>query len=193
MLNPAEYFLIESIKKGDQRSYEFVFKNYYSNLCKYARNIVHNEATAEDLVMDVFAKIWDDGSSITISSSISGYLYQSVHNHCLNYLTRKRRRFSELNSETIEQLNILTPADASFDPFEGMNMDELSVRIEQSIKSLPEECRKIFVLSRTEELSHKEIANQLGLSENTIKVQIYRALIKLRALLREYLPVLLFF
>jgi RNA polymerase sigma-70 factor, ECF subfamily len=188
MLNLAEHYLIESIKKGDQKSYEFLFKSYYSNLCKYARNIVHNEATAEDLVMDVFVKIWEAESKLVISSSLSGYLYQSVHNHCLNYLTRKHKRFSELNSETIERLNSLMPTDASFDPLEVMNMDELSARIEQSIEHLPEGCRKIFILSRAEELSHKEIAKQLGISENTVKVQVYRALIKLHVLLKEFLP-----
>jgi RNA polymerase sigma-70 factor (ECF subfamily) len=187
MLNIAENYLIESIKKGDQKSYEFLFKSYYSNLCRYARNIVHSEETAEDLVMDIFVKIWEAGSLLVISSSISGYLYQSVHNHCLNYLTRKHRRFSELNPETIERLNALIPPDASFDPFERINMEELSIRIKKSIDQLPEEARKIFIMSRTEELSHKEIAKQLGLSENTVKVQIYRSLIKLRILLKMYI------
>lgn len=187
MLNPTEQYLIESIKEGDLKSYEFLFKSYYSNLCKYARNIVLNEATAEDLVMDVFVRIWEVGSLLVITSSISGYLYQSVHNHCINYMTRKHKRFSELNSETIELLNSRIPPDTSFDPFQNMNFTELSDRIGQSIEKLPEECRKIFILSRTEGLSHKEIAEQMGISENTVKVQIYRALIKLRILLKEYI------
>ena len=189
MLSLSEQYLIESIKKGDQKSFEFLFKSYYSDLCKYARSIVHNETTAEDLVMDIFVKIWEAESKLGISSSLSSYLYQSVHNHCLNYLTRKHKRFSELNSETIERLNALMPTDASFDPLEVMNMDELSNRIEQSIEHLPEGCRKIFILSRAEELSHKEIAQRLGISENTVKVHIYRALIKLRILLKEFLPI----
>jgi RNA polymerase sigma-70 factor, ECF subfamily len=193
MLTVAENFLIESIRKGDRKSYEFLFRNYYSNLCKYARNIVHNDATAEDLVMDVFVRIWEDISSITISSSISGYLYQSVHNHCLNYLTRKHKQFSELNSETIGKLNALMPPDLAADPFDGLKMKELRNRLDKSIEDLPEACREIFKLSRTEELSHKEIANQLGISENTVKVQIYRALAKIRVYLREYLPVFFLF
>lgn len=188
MLNLAELYLIESIKRGDQKSYEFLFKSYYSNLCKYARNIVQNESTAEDLVMDVFVKIWEAESKLVIKSSLSGYLYQSVHNHCLNYITRKHKRFSELNPETIERLNILTPTDSSYDPLELMNMDELSARIEKSIEYLPEACRKIFIMSRREELPHKEIARQLGISENTVKVQVYRALIRLHILLKEYFP-----
>jgi RNA polymerase sigma-70 factor, ECF subfamily len=188
MLNLAEQYLTESIKKGDQKSFEFLFKSYYSNLCKYARNIVHNESTAEDLVMDIFVRIWESPEKLVITSSVSGYLYQCVHNHCINYLTRKHKQFSELNAETIEKLNSLLPQSTSTDPLIGINIVELSKRIEQSIDHLPVECRKIFILSRTEELSHKEIASLLGISENTVKVQIYRALIKLHVLLKEFLP-----
>ena len=188
MLSLAENFLIESIKKGDQKSFEFLFKSYYSGLCKYARNIVNNEATAEDLVMDIFVKLWEAPDKLVISTSVSGYLYQSVHNHCLNYITRKHKKFSELNAETVDQLNALIQPDSSADPFMDINMVELTGRITQSIEQLPAECRKVFVLSRTEELSHKEIALNLGISENTVKVQIYRALIKMHILLKEFLP-----
>jgi RNA polymerase sigma-70 factor, ECF subfamily len=188
MLNLAENYLIESIKDGDRKSFEFLFKNYYSGLCKYARNIVHNESTAEDLVMDIFVRIWEAPEKLLITSSISGYLYQSVHNHCINYLTRKHKQFSELNAELIEKLNDLIPEDRSADPFMGINISELSKKIEQSIEHLPAECRKIFILSRLEEHSHKEIAGMLGISENTVKVQIYRALQKLHVLLKEFLP-----
>jgi RNA polymerase sigma-70 factor, ECF subfamily len=188
MLNLAENYLIESIRGGDQKSFEFLFKSYYSGLCKYARNIVHNESTAEDLVMDIFLRIWESPDKLLIISSVSGYLYQSVHNHCINYLTRKHKQFSELNAETIEKLNALLPEDRSADPVLGIDISELSKKIEQSIENLPAECRKIFMLSRVEELSHKEIAGKLGISENTVKVQIYRALQKLHVLLKEFLP-----
>lgn len=188
MSNLAELYLIESIKKGDQKSFEFLFRSYYPGLCKYARNIVHNETTAEDLVMDIFAKFWESSEKLIISTSVSGYLYQSVHNHCINYLTRKHKQFSELDAETIEKLHVLLPQDTSADPLTGISVTELSSRIEKCIEHLPVECRKIFVLSRIEELSHKEIAIRLGISENTVKVQIYRALIKLHVLLKEFLP-----
>jgi RNA polymerase sigma-70 factor (ECF subfamily) len=188
MLNLAEHYLVESIKKGDQKSFEFLFKGYYSGLCKYARNIVHEETSAEDLVMDIFTRIWESPEKLVISTSVSGYLYQCVHNHCINYLTRKRKQFSELTAETIEKLNVLAPQDISTDPLAGINLVELTKKIEQSIEHLPPECRKIFIMSRTEELSHKEIASQLGISENTVKVQIYRALNKLHLLLKEFLP-----
>jgi RNA polymerase sigma-70 factor (ECF subfamily) len=188
MLSLAEHFLIESIKKGDQKSFEFLFKSYYSNLCKYARNIVHNQESAEDLVMDIFVRIWEKPDKLVISTSISGYLYQSVHNHCLNFLTRKQKQFSELNAETINRLNALVPQDHSSDPLSGINIVELTKRIELGIENLPQECRKIFLMSRTDDLSHKEIAAILGISENTVKVQIYRALLKMHSVLKEFLP-----
>lgn len=188
MLNLAEQYLVESIKNGDQKSFGFLFKSYYSSLCKYALNIVRNETTAEDLVMDIFVRLWESPGKLMISTSLSGYLFQSVHNHCINYLTRKHKQFSELNAEMTGQLNELIPQDTSSDPLMLMNVTELSKSIEQSIDYLPEECRKIFILSRTEGLSNKEIALKLGISENTVKVQIYRAMIKLRILLKEYFP-----
>jgi RNA polymerase sigma-70 factor (ECF subfamily) len=188
MLSLAENYLIESIKKGDQKSFEFLFKSYYSGLCKYARSIVHNEATAEDLVMDIFVRIWEAPAKLVISTSISGYLYQSVHNQCLNYMTRKHKKFSEIDDETTRQLQTLVQPPSVSDPLTDINIAELSSRIRQSIDYLPEECRKIFLLSRADELSHKDIALQLGISENTVKVQISRALIKLHVLLKEFLP-----
>jgi RNA polymerase sigma-70 factor (ECF subfamily) len=70
-----------------------------------------------------------------------------------------------------------------------MNISELAGKIERSIGALPEECRKVFVMSRTDGMSNREIASALGISENTVKVQIYRALKKLRVTLRDFLPV----
>lgn len=187
MLNLAEHYLTESVKSGDKKSFEFLFKSYYSGLCKYARNIVRNETTAEDLVMDIFVRLWESPGKLDISTSLSGYLYQCVHNHCINYLTRKHKQFTELSSETIDKLQAILPQDRSGDPLTGINLSELTKRIEVSMEQLPAECRKIFILSRTEELSHKEIANKLGISENTVKVQIYRALLKLHVLLKEFI------
>jgi RNA polymerase sigma-70 factor, ECF subfamily len=186
----SERLIIESIKKGDRKSFEYLFKNYYSNLCKYAGKIVHNDVTSEDIVMDVFARLWEAGTNLIITTSISGYLYKSVHNQCINYLSRQHIRFSELDAVTNEKLNGLIPPDLICNQLDNLNVDELNIRIEQGIMQLPEECRKIFILSRGEDLSNKEIASRMGISENTVKVQIYRALIKLRSFLKDFLSLL---
>lgn len=187
MLSETDKYLIESIKKGDYNSFEIVFRSYYSLLCKYAFSLIHDAHLAEDLVSDVLGRIWEFPDKIIIHTSLKGYLVRSVHNACINYITRKHKKFQELNPETIEKLNALLPEskyDVITDQLIGKELEE---EIENAIASLPTECSKIFSLSRKESLSHREIARQMNISENTVKVQIYRALVKIREALKKYL------
>lgn len=181
----AEQFFIESIKKGDKKAFEFLFNRYYSNLWKYATNLVRDDNTAEDLVMDVFVRFWEEGPSLNIKISLSSYLYRSVHNHCINYLTRKHKRLPGLSEEIFEKLDSIISLRDSSDPLEEIYFSELSKKIDTVISRLPEECRKIFIMSRIEDTSNKDIAIRLGLSENTVKVQIFRALKKLSEILKN--------
>jgi len=191
MRSKAEEHIIESIREGDYKSYELLFKSYYSSLCRYAKSFVHEDATAEDLVMELFIKIWESKEQFVINNSLNAYLFRSVHNRCLNYLTRARRRFNDLDDETVEKLNALIPADTLNGSSLEYNAIELLKEIENAMAKLPEECKRIFILSRVDELSHKQIAEKLNLSENTVKTQIYRALIKMRVSLKDFLPFLL--
>ncbi|MBN2482546.1 MAG: RNA polymerase sigma-70 factor [Bacteroidales bacterium] len=187
MLPETDKYLIESIRKGDYAAYEIVFKSYYSMLCKYATGIVNNPDTAEDIVTDVLVRIWEFPEKINIHTSLKGYLIRSVRNACINYLTRRHKRFQELNPETIEKLNSFLPVPNSDIPADQMIGNELEAKLDQIICELPSECGKIFLLSRRESLSHREIATRLNISENTVKVQIYRALSKIREALKYYL------
>jgi len=180
MLTPAEQYLIESVKSGDKKAFAFLFSRYYADMWKYARNLVKDDSTAEDLVMDVFVRFWETAPKLEFRTSLSGYLCQSVHNHCINYLTRKHKKFPFVSKEIRDTLENTFPAAVYDNPHEGICFTELRGQIESSIGSLPEECRRIFMMSRYEELSHEEIAEKLGISKNTVKVQIYRALQKLR-------------
>jgi len=189
MLSATDKYLINAIKGGDQKAFECLFKTYYPDLCKFAGNIVKVDTIAEDLVMDIFVKLWEAGNDLSISSSIGGYLFTSVHNHCINYLTRKHKRFVELKPETVDNLNLLVTGNNNKGPMEGIDLAALSQRIQACIDQLPEECQKIFLMSRADELANKEIAARLGISENTVKAQIYRALKKFKLVLKDYLAV----
>lgn len=187
MLPDTDRYLIDSIKKGDFNSFEILFRSYYSLLCRYAAGMLHNEVTAEDLVSDVLVKIWEFPDKINIHTSLKGFLVRSVHNTCLNYLNRKHKRFQELDAETIEKLNTLSTESQSEIPSDQLIGKELEAEIEEVIKKLPTECSRIFLLSRREALSHAEIAEKLNITENTVKVQIYRALSKIKTALKNYL------
>ncbi len=173
--------LFESIKRGNQKSFELVFKTYYARLCTYAFDYTRQLETAEDLVKDFFLTLWQNREKIEIKTSLSGYLFRSVHNICINYLEREKKRTLEIPSDNLYLIELklkqpLTP-DYSIGNLLAREMEGQILKI---IDDLPEQCREIFKLSRFEELSHRKIAEKLHISENTVKTQIYRALKKIK-------------
>jgi RNA polymerase sigma-70 factor (ECF subfamily) len=94
---------------------------------------------------------------------------------------------TETEPETLELINDLNNEMLQSDPMEKLLFNELHEKIQEAVDTLPRECARIFILSRENEMSDKEIAQKLNLSENTVKVQIYRALLKIKEFLRDYL------
>lgn len=187
-----EQELLKSVYKGNKKGFEILFRTYYKRLCAYAVSFVSQNDLAEDIVTDVFLKLWEKRETLNVPESVSSYLFQSVKNSCINYLNREKNRKNTISENEINLLNlkIKYPVSDKY-PLTDLIGQELEEKIRTEIEKLPEQCREIFYLSRFEELSHKEIAEKLGISENTVKVQIYRALIKLRAGLKDYLPILI--
>lgn len=191
-MTDLEKALLEEIKNGDVKSFELVFKSYYTRLCKYAKSMVNDYDVSSDLVKDIFVYWWNNRDRIIVNTTVSGYLYKSVHNSCINHITRVVKNKLTYESDLAKSLGeLMTPV--SFDsPLMILGMQELHKAIEQSVNSLPDQCRTIFILSRVEQKAHAEIAEELGISPNTVKVQIYRALLKLKEDLKDYLPILVF-
>ena len=173
--------IIESLKKGNEKSFELIFKTYYSRLCTYAFNYTKQLEVAEDIVKDTFLNIWNKKEKLNIKSTLSGYLFRSVHNSCINYLKREKRKNTTLSFDDLSNIDLKLKQPISTDyPLANILVKEMEAQIYEQIEKLPKQCREIFVLSRFEDLPHKKIAEKLNISENTVKVQIYRALIKLR-------------
>ncbi len=194
-MNSLEKALIDSIKKGNQKSFEVVFKTYYVKLCVYAFNYTRQMETAEDLVKDFFVDFWDNRENISVNSSLSGYFFRSVHNTCINYLKRnkEKNRTSLVDDFSAIELKLKNPYSEEF-LIGNIFAKELEEKLKNEIGKLPEQCREIFLLSRYEGLPHKKIAEKLNISENTVKVQIFRALCKLRqALLPAFVFLVSFF
>ena len=173
--------IIESLKKGNQKSFELVFKTYYPRLCIYAYDYTKQLETAEDLVKDFFLSFWNNREKLEIKTSLSGYLFRSVHNQCLNYLQREKKKKNEVISDNLYliELKLKQPLTTDY-PIGNLLAKETENQILAVIENLPEQCREIFKLSRFDDLSHKKIAERLNISENTVKVQIYRALKKIK-------------
>ena len=187
-----EQELLSSVIKGNKKSFEILFGTYYKRLCSYAASFVSQNDLAEDIVTDVFLRMWEKRETINVHHSISSYLFQSVKNSCINFLQReKNRKYTVSENEVaLLELKMKYPISDNY-PLTDLLGQELEEKIKNEIEKLPKQCRDIFYLSRFEELSHKEIAEKLKISENTVKVQIYRALTKMRKGLKDYLPLII--
>ncbi len=183
--------LLKSVSKGSKKGFEILFRTYYNRLCAYAAGFVAQNDLAEDIVTDIFLKLWEKRETLTIPESVSSYLFQSVKNACINYLNREKSRKYTVSENEVRLLDLkMMYSIPDKYPLNDLIGKELEEKIRIGISKLPEQCREVFYLSRFEDLSHREIAEKLGISENTVKVQIYRALIKLRAGLKDFLSII---
>jgi RNA polymerase sigma-70 factor, ECF subfamily len=183
------------IKEGNQDAFEFVFLRYYGDLCSYAQSIIHHKESSEEIVQDVFVKLWELRETLDVNTSLKSYLYRTVHNFCLNKIDHWKVR-DNYSKKVISEYN---PDALQFVPFSddypiaNLIVKELEEKIKDSISALPEHCRDIFLLIRMKGLSYQEAANKLNISVNTVKTQMHRAVIKLKEMLQEYLPIIWIF
>jgi RNA polymerase sigma-70 factor (ECF subfamily) len=175
--------LIKSLAKQDEAAFEQVFKEYFKNLHAYACTILKDEAAAEEIVQQVFFRLWERSDGLTISGSLAAYLYRSVHNGSLNYLKHQKVRAAYRQHAGYMKEN------ANEHGGKNLSLKELETRLADALNELPEQCRTIFQLSRFEELRYKEIAERLNLSVKTVENQMGKALKILRTKLADYLIV----
>ena len=175
-----ELDLFRKIQQGDQNSFKSVFDQHYQGLCNYARKFLDDMDTAEEIVQDLFVRFWEKRADMELSTSLSSYLYRSVHNGCLNYIKSQ-------NVRSQHRANVEASSQDGHQDFEDTYAThELSERIANVIESLPEQCRKIFKLKRQENLKNREIAEKLGISIKTVEAQMGKALKILREKLKDY-------
>ncbi len=177
--------IFKKIKKGNEEAIDYIFNTYYTSLCIFANKYVENIDVAEDIVQELFIKIWEKREQLNINTSLKSYLFQSVNNSCLNHL-----KHLKIRDNYKKQINYCKTDEFNNDI---LVEEELNLRIYNSIESLPKKCKIIFKLSRFKGLKHKEIAENLSISIKTVKVQIGKALKILRHDLQDYLPLLLIF
>lgn len=164
----------------DLKSFEAVFKEYYSSLLIYAMNSLRDRSEAEDIVQEVFYSFWKSRDSIEISYSIKSYLFGAVKRQCQNKLRHR------MVIDKYEAAIKASHKDVSIDPEEVFKNKELRHSIKVSVDNLPEKARKVFVMNRYEGKKYQEIASELNISLKTVEAHMTRALKKLRAALTEY-------
>jgi len=165
--------------------YEQLFRMHYGRLCAYANLFLNDADAAEDVVQDVFVKLWQNREELAVQTSLQSYLFRAVRNGCLNVIEHLAVRDAYKVSHELEIRNMETH------PVDEAMVTELERRIRETIDLLPEERRKIFLMSRFDGLKYREISEQLGISVKTVENQMYQALRFLRERLVDYLPLIL--
>lgn len=173
--------LFEQIRTGDEKAFEALFRAYYPFLCTYATRLVKDAAAAEEIVQELFVRLWENRSRTIIGSSVKNYLFVSVRNLALNHI--RHNRIKEDYAK-----NIIPEQDELYSPDTGAQTALLE-RIEKEIESLPEKRREIFTLSRRDGLKYREIAEKLNVSVKTVETQMGLALKYLREKLKDCLPI----
>ena len=157
---------------------EMLFRQYYAGLCKSLYRILRDASLAEDIVQEVFLKVWETREQLKMDAAIQAYLYRSCYNTALNFLKKQKQ------NTDIDLLEIVPGGDSAE---KHLGLAETETQIYAAIEALPPKTRLVFSLSRFEELSYKEIAERLDISLKSVEKHMGIALQRLRENLREYL------
>ncbi len=180
--------LIKRLNAGDEDAFEAAFKKHFTMLSLYAEHYVRDKHIAREIVENFFCDFWENCVGIKIESNLTGYLVKSIQNRCLKYLRHEKvkQKYIESCQYLFTDRELLEPVSDDY-PEALLISHELEKEISDAIESLPDKCRKIFLLNRFDNLTYRKIAEKLGISVNTVKTQMARALQKLRSHLKDYL------
>ncbi|WP_347158418.1 RNA polymerase sigma-70 factor [Pontibacter chitinilyticus] len=169
--------------QDDLQQYETLFRRHYPRLCRHVHRMLGDMDAAEDVVQEAFVQFWNLENRQAVENP-EAYLFRSAINKALNYACSQKRRHT-MGLE-YQQQQAKTSAAGQY-----LELQELQQKVQQAIDTLPPACRKVFLLSRYEEMSHKEIAAFLNISTNTVDNHIKKALAILRKVLLSLLLVCL--
>ena len=180
MLN--DVVVCKKIKDGDIKTFEMVFRQYYTPLCLYAFSITTRRDIAEEVVQDVFYTIWRERHNIQILQSIKNYLYGAVKNQSLRY--QERLVVQEKHREYVLSHSIGQDESSPQDQLEYKELEDI---IRRTLEKLPERRRQIFRMHRMEDKKYKEIADSLSLSVKTVEAEMTKAYRTLRQEIEKYI------
>jgi RNA polymerase sigma-70 factor (ECF subfamily) len=168
----SEQNLLNLLITGDAAAFESLFKAYFKSLHGYACGLLQDSPTAEEMVQQVFYKIWERKGRISVHTSLKAFLYRAVHNECVNYLKHQQHKTNYqahilyMHRQNSQQGSVAESVEAA----------EMAKRLQKAIGELPEQCGLVFCLSRFEDLKYREIADKLGISLKTVEAQVTKAM-----------------
>jgi RNA polymerase sigma-70 factor (family 1) len=171
--------LIDRLKLGDEGALASIYKKYWQQLYLSAYNVLKDNQACEDIIQELFIKLWNNRQNLEITISLKGYLYASIR-----YEVYRQVRSGKVTADVFNTLFDQIAASAEYDNIE---YKELIAQVSLVVNTLPEKCREVYHLSREEYLSHKQIAARLNISTKTVENHLTKALRQLRTSLGSFL------
>lgn len=183
--------LFDLIRNGDQKALEMLFSIYFPRLNDFARNVVKDDMISQDIVQDVFVKVWEKRAEIE-SINLEAFLFRLVRNRCIDYIKHLKvvnNRMQEIHhSSKYEELYRIDFM--GNEPYVLIEQ-ELKQKIESTIQSLPDRCREVFILSRMNGLKNREIAEKLNINIKNVERHLSRAMLSFSKNFPDELPIAL--
>lgn len=177
--------IVRSLAPRGEAAFEQLFKTHFRGLHAYAITILKDTTMGEEIVQNVFYKLWEKRELLEIETSQKAYLYKAVYHDCLNHIKHKKVR-------SAHAMHVVRQSNDHVENTSGKVLHgELKEHIHAAMNELPEQCRTIFQMSRYEGLKYQEIADAMGLSVKTIENQMGKALRLMRQKLVEFLPLII--
>lgn len=167
----------------DQEAFRELFLDFYPSLCVFAQRYISSPETCEDIVQDTFFHLWKNRKKIEVTSSFRNLLITSVKNSCTDYLRKQSVRQSHAEKQIIPEITDTPEA--------IYTIRELEEMLYAALGQLPENVRRAFELSRFENMTYNQIAEEMSVSPKTVEAYIGKALSVLRGELKDYLPLVL--
>jgi RNA polymerase sigma-70 factor (ECF subfamily) len=162
-----DFVFVEKLKNGDNNAYTLLMNDYYKNLCGYANLFTKDPSKSEDIVQNVFVKIWIYRKKIDPNIPIKKYLYKSVYNEFIDQY-RKNKPVISLEEKYLKVIDTIIDDNS-------LDIEKLMMNVNREIDKLPEKCKRVFILNKKEGLTHDEIAEYLQISTKTVESHITRA------------------
>ncbi len=171
--------IIGRIRQSDKGQFELLFRSSYVSLVRYAKTLIKDHDASEEIVQDLFYRLWKERENLKIESSLNGYLFRSVHNKCLHYIEHNK-----VVERHAQEMSYRSPNNSE-SPSDILQYKELQEKIAGILEKLPERCGQIFCMSRFEGLKYSEIAEKLSVSVKTVESNMGKALKEFRKELTE--------
>jgi RNA polymerase sigma-70 factor (ECF subfamily) len=174
------HFILNELRSGNPRAFDFIFKEYYASLSRFAFSFVKDQDQAENLVQEVLIKLWEKRKNLMQIDNLCSYLLTMVRNQSTDSIRKEKA--------TTKVLLNLHPEESANTTEEQISKNEFEEKLLLSLIKLPERCRMAFEMSRFDGISNKDIAQKLDISVKGVEALIGRSLKLLRTELMDFLP-----